>query len=459
MTSVFTQLVKSQQTVTNNFTVNITPTNTGDLLVIGFVDVGASSVTSITGTNGTSGTWTKINGTSGGTETVSVWWSISTSTTAGVLTCVTALAATVVSYMAYDVSNVNTAAIVQNAVGNGTVATSATATLSAFAASYNYAMAFGSSSGGSETAGTSMTALDNYTSTPTLIAMNSTTSGSPTSVVMNCSTGNVALVAFEISCLPPSGYKFYNDSRCQAAYLMQTGSGTSLIDSTANANTGTFASSGHPAWTTTIPTRSYLKYSLQWDATSNVTVSGLSFTKPNQAQTVCYWINTSVDSYGGGNPRVACRANLNDVAGMIATAAVVFFVTGGTQLTVSASNNTCSLNNWHHVMITWDGSTTATNVHIYVDGVEVSYQTQTNGATLTDNSAQTLNIGNRTDLTRSISGYLTEMAFFTAVLTPGDASFIYNNGLGETLSTIASRKTLSGIGSAVGKRQMQGWGQ
>lgn len=65
------------------------------------------------------------------------------------------------------------------------------------------------------------------------------------------------------------------------------------------------------------------------------------------------------------------------------TNSVRFTWNGSTQMDVHSSNGTApSSGGWHHVAITGDGSTTAANYHIYVDGVEVGYQTQTNGVTL-----------------------------------------------------------------------------
>jgi hypothetical protein len=57
------------------------------------------------------------------------------------------------------------------------------------------------------------------------------------------------------------------------------------------------------------------------------------------------------------------------------------FLKGGTSNTDrTTSNLAVSWDTWQHIAITWDGSTTAANVHIYKDGTELTYQTTTNGS-------------------------------------------------------------------------------
>jgi len=75
---------------------------------------------------------------------------------------------------------------------------------------------------------------------------------------------------------------------------------------------------------------------------------------------------------------------------------------------------------WTHLVITWDGSSTAANVHIYKDGLEVSgYNTTTDGAgSLVSDSGQSFYIGNRPgNTTRSFNGDLAEVAIWNSALT------------------------------------------
>lgn len=69
------------------------------------------------------------------------------------------------------------------------------------------------------------------------------------------------------------------------------------------------------------------------------------------------------------------------------------------------------------VIVTWDGSTTATNAHIYINGVEASYATQTNGTSPADNSAAITYIFNRADGARGLIGTAREVAIFSQVIS------------------------------------------
>lgn len=78
-------------------------------------------------------------------------------------------------------------------------------------------------------------------------------------------------------------------------------------------------------------------------------------------------------SMNATNDGIANRFTVNDFAvGFNAN-------TDNTNLVRLSDDDSMSGNTWEHVLVTWDGTLTATGVHIYVDGSEVSYQTTTNG--------------------------------------------------------------------------------
>lgn len=92
---------------------------------------------------------------------------------------------------------------------------------------------------------------------------------------------------------------------------------------------------------------------------------------------------------------------------------------GGSQhLLVIASAGFITLNAWQHIAVTWDGSTTATNVHMYVNGKEVSYSTQQNGiGTRIDDSSNSLLIGNRSNGDRTFDGFIDELRVWNVART------------------------------------------
>lgn len=90
--------------------------------------------------------------------------------------------------------------------------------------------------------------------------------------------------------------------------------------------------------------------------------------------------------------------------------------TGSTALTVRSSNSAISTGSWQHVLITWDGSVTAANVHIYVDGVETGYIQQTNGVALST-SQGSFSLGGRIyDDTRNFDGKMDCFCGWSVVL-------------------------------------------
>lgn len=87
-----------------------------------------------------------------------------------------------------------------------------------------------------------------------------------------------------------------------------------------------------------------------------------------------------------------------------------------------------SPNVWQHVAVTWDGSTTATNIKMYINGVEASYQvaTDASGSRVTD-AAQSLLIGETTAQTRAFDGNIDEARIYNRVLTEAEIKSLYNS--------------------------------
>ena len=140
----------------------------------------------------------------------------------------------------------------------------------------------------------------------------------------------------------------------------------------------------------------------------------------NVALTISAWIKpVSTGLNGGGRiiERLATDGNPGVVFHMINTDTLRFLVAGTTNLVRTASNSSVTLNAWNHVLVTWDGSTTAANVSIYVNGTVTTYQTTTNGVTIADNSTETVKIGDTSIANRTFDGIITEIAVWQVVLT------------------------------------------
>lgn len=232
---------------------------------------------------------------------------------------------------------------------------------------------------------------------------------------------------------------YCQDASIVGCYPAQTNSGTSLIDNSSNGNNGTFASSGHPAWVTQSPPRLYLTYGLSYLTSSDhITLPGDTTTfKPGQAQSTCFWLYPLSATFNpdSGVSRVFSKNNGAESTiaygevGAATGSAVQININGSTNMSVVTSNNVLTTNAWNNVCTTGDGSITAANWHIYINGSEATYQTQQNGVSLNDESAGTFYLGNNSVGTRETYGYITEISTYQRVLSSSDVTSIYTNGL------------------------------
>lgn len=102
-------------------------------------------------------------------------------------------------------------------------------------------------------------------------------------------------------------------------------------------------------------------------------------------------------------------------------------VTGPNELQIYTSN-TFNDGSWHHAVITYDGSASASGVTIWVDGVSQSLTTASNTLTGTIANAANFEIGRRSDGVW-YAGNLTEVVAYNKELSSAEITWIYNNGL------------------------------
>jgi hypothetical protein len=81
-----------------------------------------------------------------------------------------------------------------------------------------------------------------------------------------------------------------------------------------------------------------------------------------------------------------------------------------------------SLSNWHHLLLTYDGSNTANNPVVYINGSSVTVTRITGPAGTRTPSGANFNIGNRADSTLWWDGHIAEFAIWDRILTAGDAT-------------------------------------
>lgn len=93
---------------------------------------------------------------------------------------------------------------------------------------------------------------------------------------------------------------------------------------------------------------------------------------------------------------------------------------------------------WHHVVVTYDGSSTAAGVKIYYDAVLQSLATALDSLSATIQHAGSLNFGRRSDASLYFIGLLDEVANYSTELSLAEVEDIYNGGHPCDLSSLSS---------------------
>lgn len=142
------------------------------------------------------------------------------------------------------------------------------------------------------------------------------------------------------------------------------------------------------------------------------------------ALTVAAWINVDRTDFWSIQKRTSAGSGWVIQRDTTASPESIQFLAefSGTDLFRRAGNGTLPDQTDTHLAVTWDGSTTATNAHIYVNGSEVSYLLSTNATgSYNDDSGQELRIGN------SFLGSFSEVYIWEDTLTATEISNLYKS--------------------------------
>jgi hypothetical protein len=226
----------------------------------------------------------------------------------------------------------------------------------------------------------------------------------------------------------PAGYWKFDD-----------GSGQVAIDSSPNNNDGTLGSAtgsdtNDPTWTES----GQATGALVFDATNDyVIVDSSSSLNDLSSMSISAWIYPETIGEGGIAGWIVHKASftapsngwqfytlLNDNLGFEAD----FDGPGDSDLVVYSAAGSLPLSTWSHVVVTWDGSASASNVHMYLNGGELTKDTATDGvgSRVTD-AAQDLQIGTDSGTNFSFDGTIDELKVYEAVLSQEQIMLDYNN--------------------------------
>lgn len=98
-------------------------------------------------------------------------------------------------------------------------------------------------------------------------------------------------------------------------------------------------------------------------------------------------------------------------------------------------------NRWHHVLVTYDGSSTPGGVKIYFDGADQSLTTVVNTLSATTQSATNVHIGSRNGATQFFNGFLDDVKVYN-----------YVRSAAQSKTDFASQGAVRGVSARFGQR-------
>jgi hypothetical protein len=99
-----------------------------------------------------------------------------------------------------------------------------------------------------------------------------------------------------------------------------------------------------------------------------------------------------------------------------------------TDLERFSDNGFVTLNEWQHFVMTWDGSTNASNAHLYRNGIEATYQQTQNADSINSDGAHPLIIGNSQNGIRTMDGFLDDVRIYNRALSLDEVKRLYQMG-------------------------------
>jgi len=271
------------------------------------------------------------------------------------------------------------------------------------------------------------------------------TAGTTTTVSSFVATGDASnLIHIDSTSASPAYLvckDFTKDDNSVAIYSFSEGSGTTIDDLSNNSNTGTFKGTGEPAWDATdVPftmgnsapnsvvfdkVDDYINIPAHTSINNLSAITITAWIKPiSSGEANGYILDKSASDTSGWRFRTQSVSGNNQIGFRVDATSDVYRYTADDTLTAL-------LNTWVHVAVTWDGSLTASNIHIYINGVEsATYDQTTNGSgSRVDDSGNDIYLGNRSNGGTTFDGNITDVGLFSRVLTIAEINQIRNYGL------------------------------
>ena len=157
--------------------------------------------------------------------------------------------------------------------------------------------------------------------------------------------------------------------------------------------------------------------------------------------TISYWYKTTATSLQHIVGKQQSTGNFVGVSVATAATGAVDLQVVNTPVTnlirINTTATTFNDGNWHHVVVTYDGSTNASGVNIYVDGVDEALTTVSDNLSATIASAANLSIASRNSAAGYFDGSVDEVAIFDHELTAVEVARIYWEAAGYSEYSLA----------------------
>jgi hypothetical protein len=223
------------------------------------------------------------------------------------------------------------------------------------------------------------------------------------------------------------------DANCESAWLLLEGVGSTIDDSSANVNDGTFVLGKEPTWSTDTPNAS-IPYSLNFVVanTQYITTAKSYGGKP---WTGVAWVKIADTSA----VRTIFGGSANGMQFRISSAEKINLTKTGTA-DIATSTGAITVGEWVHIAASYDASG---NYAFLINGSASGAGTNDMSISVTDTA-----IGRRTSA-EYFDGNMAEMASFTRVLSSTEINEIYDYGLKGSVAPTSST-TFIGRSIAVG---------
>ena len=163
---------------------------------------------------------------------------------------------------------------------------------------------------------------------------------------------------------------------------------------------------------------------------------------------VSLWVKTSSSTFGGLVTKQAGSGNYRgwglyvNPTGSGEFGVQMYHALGSNQINLETTNNGWNDGNWHHVVLTYDGSSTAAGLKIAVDGVNQAITVNADSLSNSITGTTALSIGSRGLVNAFYNGRVDEVSLYSATLTSTQITELYNGGKPRDAQTLTSAPSL-----------------